>query len=130
MNESTNNMIPTGIMFDIHHTNTQCTEFYGRSTFEFIHNNQSANSIPNDIMSDYVTELNYNYQTPLMYAIILKNKALVKQLLAYDAGKMDSFGKCALDYAYEELNILEPSTPEHILIEQIISDISEYECRD
>lgn len=117
-------------MFDIRCTDKPCAAFYNRSVFEFIYNNPSADAIPESIMSTYITELNYNYQTPLMYAVILKNINLVKQLLVYDAGKMDSFGSSALDYARKALKHSDPSSPEHTIIKDIIHQLNEYEYKE
>lgn len=65
------------------------------------------NYIPQQMLDDYVTELNYNYQTPLMYAVVTENIHAVQQLLIHDVGIVDDFNMCALDYAKEHLQQLE-----------------------
>lgn len=122
--------VPKGIIFDIR-SDDDTFEFYNRPIFKFMHDNPASNELPHNIMSEYVTELNYNYQTPLMYAVILKNKSLVDQLVIYDVGNIDSFGNSAIDYAEALLNnIQDTSDPDYSTMRYIVDRISEYECRD
>lgn len=128
----TNSELPTGILFDI--TSTDKTTFKKDCMFKFIHDNPRSTSIPDKYLNGYVTEYNYNGQTPLMYAVILNNVDLVKLLLKHDVGKMDEFNKSALDYANETfhklkaMNESEKITPEIYSINHIINILSEYEC--
>ena len=104
---------PTGILDDIESTDT--VVFPRDCVFKYIHYNKDGESIPETYMSEYVTEYNLNRQTPLMYSIVIGNINYVKQLLLYDIGKIDDFGRCALDYAYKYGN------------QHIIDLVSEYE---
>lgn len=90
-------------MLDVTNINEPCHEYHGKTMFNFIDTHREEQSIPTSLLSNYVTELNYNYQTPLMLAIMLGNIEFVKQLCVYDCGVVDEFNKCALDYA-KELN--------------------------
>lgn len=127
----TNPDLPTGILFDINSKDK--TIFKKDCMFKFIHDNPTASEIPDDYLNTYITEYNYNGQTPLMYAVILNNVNLVKALLKFDVGKMDEFNKSALDYANEIYHNLITSNDDKNIIPQlhsinhIINILSEYE---
>lgn len=117
---------PDGIMHDIRNNET-CSSYYNRNMFRFMDTNKTCTEIPQDILAEYVTELNYNYQTPLMFAVILKNKYFVEQLILHDAGCIDSFGNSALIYANLILHETDISSNEYNTVQSIIDIISEYE---
>ena len=69
--------------------------------YNYIIHNPVEKFIPKELLSDYVGEINYSAQTPLMLSAIINNENYVKQLIPYDVGKLDENDKSALDYAYE-----------------------------
>lgn len=69
--------------------------------FSFIITNPIDERIPTPLLRSYVGETNYSGQTPLMFAAAIDNLNYVTQLIQYDVGRLDEFGKSALDYAYE-----------------------------
>lgn len=89
---------PNGIMFSIREETNDET-FVKPCMFEWLYKNKTANAIPLELLREYVTEYNFNRQTPLMYAALIGNVNLVRELIRYDVGKVDDFGLCALDYA-------------------------------
>lgn len=104
---------PTGILDNIE--SNEITTFSRDCVFKYMYENKQSEQIPDNLISEYVTEYNLNRQTPLMYAIVINNINFVRQLLLKDIGKIDDFNKCALDYAVKYGN------PE------IINLVSEYE---
>jgi len=75
--------------------------FYNDSMFKYIYEHKDMTTVPDDVIDGYITDYNFNRQTPLMYAVVLNNFDLVKQLLPYDVGNIDDFGNSALAYAYK-----------------------------
>ena len=69
--------------------------------FGYIINNPIGERIPPPLLREYIGETNYSGQTPLMFAAAIDNLNYVKQLIQYDVGSLDEFGKSALDYACE-----------------------------
>lgn len=121
--------LPTGILYDIR--SNENTIFKKDSVFKYIHDNPKSMLIPTSYMDNYVTEFNFNGQTPLMYSVLINNLIFVKTLLRYDVGKVDDFNKSALDYAYEfnkqseNLNCHEVKS-----LHDIIQILEEYEYHD
>ena len=94
--------LPNGILYNIKSKET--TTFKKDSMFKYINDNPKSTLIPKKYTDNYVTEFNYNGQTPLMYSVLINNVNFVKTLLKFDVGKVDDFNKSALDYAYEFYN--------------------------
>lgn len=121
--------LPTGILHDIRLN--EKTIFKKDCVFKYIHDNPKSTSIPTNYLNTYVTEFNYNGQTPLMYSALINNLSFVKTLLKYDVGKVDDFNKSALDYAYEfnkrseNLNCSELKS-----LQSIIQILEEYEYHE
>lgn len=121
--------LPTGILYDIRSNDN--TIFKKDCVFKYIHDNPKSTSIPTNYLNTYVTEFNYNGQTPLMYSVLINNLSFVKILLKYDIGKVDDFNKSALDYAYEfnkrseNLNCSELKS-----LQNIIQILEEYEYHE
>lgn len=121
--------LPTGILYDIR--SNENTIFKKDSIFKYIHDNPKSTLIPTSYMDSYVTEFNYNGQTPLMYSVLINNLMFVKTLLRHDVGKVDDFNKSALDYAYEfnkqpgNLNCSELKS-----LHSIIQTLEEYEYHE
>ena len=69
--------------------------------FSYIIHDPIGDKIPPNLLLNYMGETNYSGQTPLMFAAAIDNVNYVKQLIRYDIGCIDEFGKSALDYAYE-----------------------------
>ena len=89
-----------GILYDINMNFVP--ENIKDSVFKFIYEHQHENiKIPN-IESYKVSELNYNCQTPLMYAAKINNINFVKQLLYTDCCMIDNFDKLAIDYTTDK----------------------------
>lgn len=112
--------IPNGILFNI--TTTDETNFKIDNMFKYIHDNPNGINIPDEYISNYTTEVNYNGQTPLMYATYIDNINYVKILLKHDVGKVDDFNKSALDYAYER--------KQHVNNDEIIDLLEQYEYHE
>ena len=121
--------LPTGILYDIR--SNENTMFKRDSIFKYIHDNPKSTSIPMKYIDNYITEFNYNGQTPLMYSVLINNLNFAKTLLKYDIGKVDDFNKSALDYAYE-LNAQSKhfSSEELKSLHDIIQMLEEYEYHE
>ena len=121
--------LPTGILYDIR--SNENTIFKKDSVFKYIHDNPKSTLIPTNYLDTYVTEFNYNDQTPLMYSVLINNLSFVKTLLKYDVGKVDDFNKSALDYAYEFNNRSENlNCSELKSLQNIIQILEEYEYHE
>lgn len=90
-----------GILYDINldYLPDNCSD----SVFKFIyeHKDDLDIKIPN-IESYKVSELNYNCQTPLMYAAKINNINFVRQLLFVDCCAIDNLNKLAIDYTTDK----------------------------
>ena len=122
--------LPNGILYNI--KSKENTTFKKDSMFKYINDNPKSTLIPKKYTDNYVTEFNYNSQTPLMYSVLINNVNFVKTLLKFDVGKVDDFNKSALDYAYEfynqqfeNLNDLELKS-----LRNIIQILEEYEYHE
>jgi ankyrin repeat protein len=68
-----------------------------------------------DLLDDYITEFNLAHQTPLMYAVIKADVEAAMELIEFDAGRIDDYGKTAYDYACEKYG---PESYMAMLLEQ------------